>query len=459
MKKLLALLIALTFAALIPASHTKADGMVLPPPGYFVQETEQKAVIIYQDNVEQLIVSIGFQSDAKDFAWIIPTPSKPEVDKSTDELFTGLEDLTDTYTYRGISDGMAPLSMEKAAEPSVTVLESKKVDIYDIVVLQATNSKDLAKWLNENKYVYPEKEAYLFDSYIKKGWFFVGAKINSKLLDSSGVRKLNDGHATPLKLTFTTDKIVFPMKISSVVSEQSVNNNGNVIVPEVSNNKNDTPVSSVAPPNPDIYYPDYPRQTNIPINLYIFADHKKELPGFNTDYAASVKKDRIRNLAYIDGEPWYDPGKDMYLTKLTRYMALSEMTDDLYPRDAEDDTAITDDLTKGKIFLIIALVSAATIVGSIVCPCGILFIIGSLMHISKKRKNNLIGWVFQWIGFALMFITEAVVAGYLIFQENEIERDSKFALMSLSITLGVIIVALATVMVLQKVKLGKRKKQ
>ena len=38
---------------------------------------------------------------------------------------------------------------------SIEVIEIKKVDIYDVAVLQATNASEMVNWLNENEFAVP----------------------------------------------------------------------------------------------------------------------------------------------------------------------------------------------------------------------------------------------------------------------------------------------------------------
>jgi len=61
-----------------------------------MNEKSQKALIYYHDQTENMVVSTSFQGNSKDFAWVIPTPSKPEIFKSSAGLFTTLEKITKT---------------------------------------------------------------------------------------------------------------------------------------------------------------------------------------------------------------------------------------------------------------------------------------------------------------------------------------------------------------------------
>lgn len=327
-----------------------ADGMIVPPPYRKVSETAQKAVIWHDGITETLILSINFKGDAEDFGWIIPVPAKPEVSKASDELFTALEELTVPKVPRYKTPLGIGGYMEAPQKSTVQIIETKRVDIYDITVLKSGTSADLATWFSENNYPYPRDAEYILDNYIDNGWYFVAAKISTKALGYKTSQQLREGHATPLKLVFRSEKIIYPLKISSVVLDYSnypIFTPQPPIIPLETEGKLPTetsPSAKVSIPEterPPSYYPKPTPSENIKIVLYVFSSHKKTVPGYNTDYASVIKPKTIENLAFDEsGEPWIRTTKKMYLTKLVRTMSTSEMTTDLILRDAEDNKPI-----------------------------------------------------------------------------------------------------------------------
>jgi len=217
-KKIINIFFVLVFIAL-NAQLAIADGGLVPPPGKIIKETDQKAVIFYDKGLEQLILSITFQGDTDNFAWIVPVPSKPTIEKSVDSLFVKLDKMTkppepETSLYHADKLGAATESNEQG----VTVIETKKVEYYDITVLEATDKNALHEWLNENGYVFPQGGESIADSYIQKGWYFTAIKLNNEASEENPFteEQLRTGRAIPLKLSFKTDRIVYPLKISSL---------------------------------------------------------------------------------------------------------------------------------------------------------------------------------------------------------------------------------------------------
>jgi len=410
MKKII---FALSIIALAMPAIVKADGAIFPPPDYWMQETDQKAVIFHNGSTETMILSVTFQGDAENFSWIVPTPSRPEVSKSTDELFTALNKLTAPEYDYGVMPMYSGASRDMAAEESgVTVLETKKVEYYDITVLEADDPEALTKWLKENKYQFPEEGKYLFDDYINNKWYFTAIKLDAKSLSGGVEAQLRQGHAVPLKFIFSSSKIVFPLKISGIAeyfkypnpepvplmmesggikSGQAVGGSAGATV--------SAPSAIEAAPISDYYYP---WQPGVNILLYVFADHKKDLPGFTTNYADWVKSKDIEKLAIeSNGDYWIAPEeKKYYLTKLSRYMQPSEMTYDLYLRDASDNDEVGvpeadwENVLVG-ILVFLVMLSISLVIG-ILSPPGLIFVVCTLLHIFVK--NNVIkalAWIFQ----------------------------------------------------------------
>jgi len=198
--------------------RVSADGLMLPVIDRFVFETGQKAVIFFEDGKEDLVLSTSFRGNAEDFAWIIPTPSQPEVSKSTQLLFDQLDEITRPY-YAPLpetADGWETKNLSEDTNRGVTILEEKTIDYYDISVIEANDKEALYNWLNDNGYYFPIEGRYIADEYIQKNWFFTAVKINDERFYRVIADQLFEGRATPLRLSFKTEKIVYPLKISQL---------------------------------------------------------------------------------------------------------------------------------------------------------------------------------------------------------------------------------------------------
>jgi len=72
--------------------YCAADGLIFPAQGgKEPQLVQQRAIIVYRDGVERLIVESAFDGEPGDYAFLLPVPSEPlEIKKASYPLFKTL---------------------------------------------------------------------------------------------------------------------------------------------------------------------------------------------------------------------------------------------------------------------------------------------------------------------------------------------------------------------------------
>lgn len=181
-------------------------------------QSNQQAVILYDSSAvnatQHLILSVSFEGEAEEFAWVIPVPGRPEISLSDAEVFRELSD----FTIRAIPEppkwgfGCAPADV--GPPNGVDVIDEKVVGPYATAILAATDPTALVDWLNENGYFFPEEGEEVIAEYIEKEWYFVATKINA--VDAGTGRALAEGAIEPIVLSFASDEIVYPLRITSL---------------------------------------------------------------------------------------------------------------------------------------------------------------------------------------------------------------------------------------------------
>jgi hypothetical protein len=208
-----------------------ADGMTVgpaAPPGQYagsVEERAQEAIILFHGSetaggaVEDLVLKISVQGDAKAFGWIVPFPAEPEMAKEDPKLFQELHDYVEARLYANRAkaaparDGAVPAAPPAAPEP-VEVLVRKIVGAYDIAVVRENVAGGLAAWLEKEKFRAPENAGDVIGYYRKKGYVFACLKVSEAELDKDRPVDLH-----PVSFTFKTggrDGIYFPMKMTGL---------------------------------------------------------------------------------------------------------------------------------------------------------------------------------------------------------------------------------------------------
>lgn len=366
-----AILLIAGAAVLIPVVAS-ADGIFVPPPTERVYETEQEAVIFYEDGQEDLIITTSFQGNAEEFAWIVPTPTIPTLQKGSWEIFVALREIStqgqQIPELAGYGDLKAFDAMELFVnEDSVREIERTTVGYYDVAVLEARTTAGLLEWFEENDFEYPKQGDDILDEYIDAGWYFSAVRINPDDITPATKNKVSSGETLPLHFHFATDRIVYPLKMSqaAVLYNAPLPDEFDEEDSDWLLNKNTSVGTTKLPTQPK----------NMPITLYILADSKKSLYGFTEQYAGWISGDVVSELSFnAGGQPTLvaDTDEKYVLTKLYDSVKISEMTYDLYPRDEENVGLLNDQdrISTKKFavwaFIIVASAAALVLIATIV---------------------------------------------------------------------------------------------
>jgi hypothetical protein len=184
--------------------------------------------------VESWTVQPKFEGNASDFGMVIPTPSQPKLDEMPRDFFKELalfsmlkrreqpqsKLLPKPIAVRGFldSDGTVtekiPDRPSSTRAPSIKILEAGVVGNLDYKIIEAGRADDLFAWLKENRYSYSGDEGTL-DFYVKKKWLFTVMKIDTMQMKRRADGSF-DGEVTPTRFQFTTEKLVYPLKITQI---------------------------------------------------------------------------------------------------------------------------------------------------------------------------------------------------------------------------------------------------
>jgi hypothetical protein len=147
------------------------------PRGQRVEIAEEEAIILWDADTgtEHFIRRAAFKTKAKDFGFLVPTPSKPTLAEAKDRAFTRLAQWTAPPPPRGGPGGIV-VPGGGVGGGSVVVVEKKRVAGLDAVVLQADDAEALNRWLKDNDY--PSRPEYTdwLKPYVEKKWMLTAFK-------------------------------------------------------------------------------------------------------------------------------------------------------------------------------------------------------------------------------------------------------------------------------------------
>lgn len=306
----------------------------------------------------------------------------------------------------------------------------------------------------------------MLENYVKNKWYFVAVKVRPELVWGDVGTKLGSGHATPLKLTFETKKIIYPMKISSL------NKN---FEPPYKIFEEEQPIAEIQGFPSDNFgrIPErmpYERKTGV--LLYVFADKEKRVPGFSKQYAEILNSDTIKDLAYdFQGDSWIETDRTFVLTKLYRSMSYSEMTDDLILRDVggglsikaetgggEENGSAEDSIVPWAKWLENSFYFLIALFLWLVSPVGFIFLIATAVQfLSRLKMVRIVAWFFQGLSilFWIIVMICLVMMKFAIFEWWDVSFSDK-ALNSGIVAGAFLMVAMIAIMVLQII-LGRKK--
>jgi hypothetical protein len=202
-----------------------------------ILQPAQKAFITWdpEKQLETFTVQPKFEGNALDFGMVIPTPSQPKLHEMPRDFFKELavysimkkrvfpqsKLLPQLFPLGGFRR-ISPLATKKAKDaavsdaraPEIKILETGVVGSLDYKIIEAGRADDLFQWLKDNKYHYAGDETSL-NFYVQKKWLFTVMKI-----DTMQMKKNKDGtfagEVTPTRFQFTSEKLVYPLKITQI---------------------------------------------------------------------------------------------------------------------------------------------------------------------------------------------------------------------------------------------------
>jgi len=257
-------LIATVFLLLV-SSHVVADGKYFPPLALADDKPNmpsQRALLVWRDARETLVVESSVSSHSPVLAWVMPLPAAPEtVEEISPGFFETLENATSPEVIDGSKLDWSPFPVFSAVflvivatatsficwfsrkrllhllivvvcllfygffipalgsaggngtPLAVTVLRQTEVGSYDVTVLRSSSADALFNWLLDNGFSPPgERETTVIEDYVEGDWCFVAARL--KVVEG----QISRPH--PILFSFPSDKPVYPMRLTGLGSER-----------------------------------------------------------------------------------------------------------------------------------------------------------------------------------------------------------------------------------------------
>lgn len=203
-----------------------------------VLQARERVVFEVSGDQTTAYVQIFYSGNDRDFAWIVPVPSTPEVTVGVgDRMFEALESQTRPVVVSptgassvaaldapagcgdfGGSTGPRPvansgppqLNLRSVAKPEVTIWQAEQVGPYEHVTLSAQNASDLNTWLALNGYRVQPGADPIVQSYLDQGMKLLALKLRPEATASA---------IEPVRLVYQSEQgCVLPLRLTSVAA-------------------------------------------------------------------------------------------------------------------------------------------------------------------------------------------------------------------------------------------------
>ncbi|HLZ04181.1 MAG TPA: DUF2330 domain-containing protein [Bradyrhizobium sp.] len=193
--------------------------------------TSSKVVLSRDGDQTSITMASDFEGDVKEFALVVPVPTIIER-KQIGVVDPKTIDHLDHYTAPRLveyhdEDPCAPPVQVATAMPAppqlarsasmaersygVTIEASYDVAEYDVLILSATESDGLVRWLTDNNYRIPQGAEAVLGSYIRQNMHFFVAKVNVDRMATLG-----KGYLRPLQVRYQSPKFMVPLRLGTV---------------------------------------------------------------------------------------------------------------------------------------------------------------------------------------------------------------------------------------------------
>ncbi len=179
-------------------------------PDLDARVTGEQSLVALDGNAETIVVRLDVHSVADNAALIIPTPTPATASAADPALFEELERLTAPRVERG-GTGHSGLDETGAVPGGPTVVARVQLGPLEATTLTGGDLTGVRRWLDENGYRMRPEVLGQLDAYLKQRWSFVAMRL-------TGDTPLS-GQLDPVRLDFTSDRLVYPMRMSAAARE------------------------------------------------------------------------------------------------------------------------------------------------------------------------------------------------------------------------------------------------
>lgn len=260
--------------------------------GVPVKFGDQSNIIIWnpETKTEHFVRNAMFDTKAKDFGFIAPTPEVPKLEATTEDAYYSLMSLRPKSMSMSCACSGGAMDSAVTSSKSVQVLQDLKVGKYRAVTIKSDDPNALADYLKASGYVSTPAFKEWVEYYAKKKWVLTAFNLrgDKEAKTESGI----------IRMSFKTDKPFNPYYVPS----DNTGNDGTLRIYFVSDGKYKANVGESGTWNPS--------EWDAPVPAEVANTLAKELKISSVDIPKDV------TVTYFEKYNWLNSSKeDLYFSK------------------------------------------------------------------------------------------------------------------------------------------------
>ncbi|WP_329165639.1 DUF2330 domain-containing protein [Streptomyces sp. NBC_01267] len=216
-------LLLIQLGSLVAPAYACGCGALVHDPSSRLTVNQETSAVRWDGRDEQIVMSLTVAGNAGEAAWIMPVPHRATVTLGDSGLFDALASVaapvSRTRDHFWPTHGDWPFASDRGADasaarpapgaPAVGVVGREQLGPFDVARLTATDPKALDSWLRLNGFRLPGGMSADLQPYVDRKWEYVAVR----LAPEQKGRTLT-GTLDPLRLSFASDRLVYPMRLS-----------------------------------------------------------------------------------------------------------------------------------------------------------------------------------------------------------------------------------------------------
>ena len=198
--------LALLATSAVGPANACGCGAVVGPEDTPITASSERAIVHWSGEREVIELTFDIDSESLTAGVIVPTPTPATVSAGDLRTFELIESVIQPMVnvekdWWGIDyfvPDIEPAQKDTTPRVPLSPIRTSTIAASDAIALQA--------WLTLNKFVITDEMASAIESYAAYGWSFTLISLNAE--------DVIDGHIDPIRLTFDSNRLVYPMRLA-----------------------------------------------------------------------------------------------------------------------------------------------------------------------------------------------------------------------------------------------------